>query len=58
MQRSVTETQLVFVILLVAVIAFATLARRVQKPYPIVLVVEHELDLTEARLCDSRPGAD
>src|SRR3982751_2761260 len=39
MGRSVAESQLVFVILLVVVIAFATLARRVQQPYPIVLVL-------------------
>ncbi|MFL5445950.1 MAG: Na+/H+ antiporter [Myxococcales bacterium] len=39
MGRSVAESQLVFVILLLAVIAFATLARRVQQPYPIVLVL-------------------
>src|SRR4051812_31429385 len=39
MGRSVAESQLVFVILLLAVIAFATFARRVQQPYPIVLVL-------------------
>src|SRR3954465_8813165 len=39
MGRSVAESQLVFVILLLAVIAFATLARRVQQPFPIVLVL-------------------
>jgi CPA1 family monovalent cation:H+ antiporter len=39
MQRTVAESQLVFVILLVAVIAFATIARRVRQPYPIVLVL-------------------
>jgi CPA1 family monovalent cation:H+ antiporter len=38
-QRSVAESQLVFVVLLVAVIAFATFARKVEKPYPIVLVL-------------------
>ena len=39
MGRSVAESQLVFVILLLAVIAFATFARKVEKPYPIVLVL-------------------
>src|SRR3954467_5699656 len=39
MGRSVAESQLVFVILLLAVIPFATLARRGQQPYPIVLVL-------------------
>jgi len=33
MQRSVAESQLVFVILLITVITFATLARRVGQPY-------------------------
>jgi monovalent cation/hydrogen antiporter len=39
MQRSVAESQLVFVILLITVITFATLARKVRLPYPIVLVL-------------------
>ncbi len=39
MHRGGAESQLVFVILLVALIAFATLARRLNLPYPIVLVL-------------------
>jgi len=39
MQRGGADAQLVFVILLVAVIAFATLARKLRIPYPIVLVL-------------------
>src|SRR5256885_8432142 len=39
MQRGGADAQLVFVIPLVAVIAFATLARKLRLPYPIVLVL-------------------
>src|SRR5215468_10144174 len=39
MHRGAAESQLVFVILLVVLIAFAIVARKLNQPYPIVLVL-------------------